>query len=133
MSAASSFQVSDQTGFASQAARSGFQHAGLQQPQHHPHQQPHGLSGERLARTGGGNKGRIREVWRHNFEEEMAVLMDLAEDYPYIAMVGLDLGLLCDTDLLTTYLSRIPNFPESLGDRWETFGGRATITTSVFA
>ncbi|KAI0105488.1 CAF1-domain-containing protein [Nemania sp. FL0031] len=87
ISAASSFQVGDQTGFASQAARTGFQHAAaLQQQQQHPHQQSHGQPSERAARTGGGAKGRIREVWRHNFEEEMAVLMELAEDFPYIAM-----------------------------------------------
>lgn len=90
MSAASSFQVGDQTGFASQAARTGFQHAAaLQQQQQHPHAQSHGQPNERAARAGAGGKGRIREVWRHNFEEEMAVLMDLAEDFPYIAMVGL--------------------------------------------
>lgn len=88
MNAASSFQVGDQTGFASQAARTGFQHAAAlqQQQQQHHHQQSHGQPGERGARAGGGAKGRIREVWRHNFEEEMVVLMDLAEDFPYIAM-----------------------------------------------
>ncbi|KAI1173754.1 CAF1-domain-containing protein [Nemania sp. FL0916] len=89
MGAASSFQVSDQTGFASQAARTGFQHAAAlqqQQQQQHPHPQSHGQPNERGARTSGGSKGRIREVWRHNFEEEMATLMELAEDFPYIAM-----------------------------------------------
>jgi CCR4-NOT transcription complex subunit 7/8 len=115
MGAASSFQVGDQTGFASQAARTGFQHAAaLQQQQHHTHQQSHGQQGERIVRAGGGGgKSRIREVWKHNFEEEMAVLMDLAEDYPYIAMVGLNLGLLCSMDLLTIRQSRTPNFLES--------------------
>ncbi|KAI0856593.1 CAF1-domain-containing protein [Xylaria cubensis] len=88
MGAASGFPVSDQTGFASQAARTGFQHAAAlqqQQQQHNPHQQSHGQPGERTSRAGGA-KGRIREVWRHNFEEEMASLMDLAEEFPYIAM-----------------------------------------------
>jgi len=33
-----------------------------------------------------GNRGRIREVWKHNLEEEMAVLRDLVDKYPYIAM-----------------------------------------------
>lgn len=33
------------------------------------------------------NKGRIREVWKHNLHEEMAVLRDLVDKYPYIAMV----------------------------------------------
>ncbi|KAF3354081.1 hypothetical protein VdG1_00338 [Verticillium dahliae VDG1] len=35
---------------------------------------------------GGHNKGRIREVWKHNLHEEMAVLRDLVDKYPYIAM-----------------------------------------------
>ncbi|KAI0013631.1 ribonuclease H-like domain-containing protein [Xylariaceae sp. FL0662B] len=85
--AAAGFGVGDQTGFASHAARSGFQHAAqLQQAQQHPHQQPHNISGERSTRPAGGPKGRIRDVWKHNFEEEMAVLMDLVDDFPYIAM-----------------------------------------------
>ncbi|KAI0527917.1 CAF1-domain-containing protein [Xylaria bambusicola] len=89
--AASSFQVGEQTGFASQAARAGFQQATAlqqqqQQQQQHPHQQSHNQPGDRAARAAGGAKGRIRDVWRHNFEEEMILLMDLAEDYPYIAM-----------------------------------------------
>jgi CCR4-NOT transcription complex subunit 7/8 len=110
--AASGFQIGEQTGFASQAARSGFQHAAaLQQQQtHQQHQQSHGQAGDRVARTGGGGKGRIREVWRHNFEEEMALLMDLAEDYPYIAMVGSSLGFSHDMNILTTGQSRTPNF-----------------------
>ncbi len=134
MGAGSSFQVGDQTGFASQAARTGFQHAAaLQQQQQHPHQQSHGQPGERAARTGGGGKGRIREVWRHNFEEEMVVLMGLAETFPYIAMVGLNPGVLRDMHLLTNLASRIPNFLALLGDQWGISGGRVTITTSAFA
>ncbi|KAI1335536.1 CAF1-domain-containing protein [Xylariaceae sp. FL0016] len=88
INAGGGFGVGDQTGFASQAARSGFQHAAqLQhQQQQHPHQQSHNIHGERSARLGGGAKGRIREVWKHNFEEEMATLMELVEDYPYVAM-----------------------------------------------
>jgi CCR4-NOT transcription complex subunit 7/8 len=35
------------------------------------------------------NKGRIREVWKHNLHEEMAVLRELVDKYPYIAMVRL--------------------------------------------
>ncbi|KAI1448448.1 CAF1-domain-containing protein [Annulohypoxylon stygium] len=84
--AGAGFGVGDQTGFASHAARSGFQHAAqLQQQQGHPHQQAHGMGGERQARAGGG-KLRIREVWKHNFEEEMGTLMDLIDDFPYVAM-----------------------------------------------
>ncbi|KAL7626743.1 CCR4-NOT core DEDD RNase subunit [Parahypoxylon ruwenzoriense] len=92
---AAGFGVGDQTGFASHAARSGFQHAAqLQQQQQHPHQQSHSMSGERQIRIGGGggggggppSKARIREVWKHNFEEEMTALMDLVDDFPYVAM-----------------------------------------------
>ncbi|KAI2615460.1 CAF1-domain-containing protein [Hypoxylon sp. NC1633] len=76
----------DQTGFASHAARSGFQHAAqLQQQQQHPHQS-HGLGGDRQARPGGAGKTRIREVWKHNFAEEMSMLMDLVGQFPYVAM-----------------------------------------------
>ncbi|KAK1835179.1 ribonuclease H-like domain-containing protein [Podospora conica] len=32
------------------------------------------------------NKGRIREVWKHNLEEEMGNLRELIDKYPYIAM-----------------------------------------------
>lgn len=85
--AAAGFGVGDQTGFASHAARSGFQHAAQLQQQQHPHQQSHTLGGERPARTGGPGKARIRDVWKHNLEEEMALLRELVEEYPYIAMV----------------------------------------------
>ncbi|RYP18383.1 hypothetical protein DL765_003995 [Monosporascus sp. GIB2] len=86
MNAAAGFGVGDQTGFASHAARSGFQHAAQLQQQQHPHQQSHSLGGERPTRAGGPGKARIRDVWKHNLEEEMAMLRDLVEDYPYIAM-----------------------------------------------
>ncbi|KAI0480309.1 ribonuclease H-like domain-containing protein [Xylariaceae sp. FL0804] len=89
LNAGAGFGVGDQTGFASHAARSGFQHGAQlqqQQQQQHPHQPSHSLGGERPTRIGGGNKGRIRDVWKHNFDEEMGVLMDLVEDYPYVAM-----------------------------------------------
>ncbi|KXJ94315.1 CCR4-NOT transcription complex subunit 7 [Microdochium bolleyi] len=85
--AGAAFGVGDQTGFASHAARSSFQHgAQMQQQQQHLHQQSHSLGGERGPRNAGAGKARIREVWKHNLEEEMAALMDLVQDYPYIAM-----------------------------------------------
>lgn len=34
------------------------------------------------------NRGRIREVWKHNLQEEMATLRDLVDKYPLIAMVS---------------------------------------------
>lgn len=86
------------TGFGSQSARMGFAHgpgaaAALQQQQQQ--QQQHGgqvqhnsLMDHPTMRTQQSNKGRIREVWKHNLEEEMAVLRDIIDKYPYIAMVS---------------------------------------------
>jgi CCR4-NOT transcription complex subunit 7/8 len=76
--------------FGSQSARMGFAHgptAGLQQPQHGGQVQ-HGVLLEHPTMRAQPNKGRIREVWRHNLEEEMAVLRDIVDKYPYIAMVS---------------------------------------------
>ncbi|KAL2143854.1 hypothetical protein VTI28DRAFT_9923 [Corynascus sepedonium] len=102
--------VGADSGLASHAARLGFAHAGSlqqqqqsqqqalqqqqQQSQHtqhappvqHPqHAQPqgHGLV-EHATRA--AQKGRIREVWKHNLHEEFANLRDLVDRYPYIAM-----------------------------------------------
>ncbi|KAI6092441.1 CAF1-domain-containing protein [Hypoxylon rubiginosum] len=86
INAGAGFGVGDQTGFASHAARSGFQHAAQLQQQQHPHSQSHSMGSERQARTGSAAKTRIREVWKHNFEEEMTMLMNLLDDFPYIAM-----------------------------------------------
>jgi hypothetical protein len=36
---------------------------------------------------GSGHNSHIREVWAHNLEEEMDRIRDIAETYPYIAMV----------------------------------------------
>lgn len=76
------------TGFGSQSARMGFAHgpAGLQQPQH-AQQVQHSMLIEQPTLRSQPNKGRIREVWKHNLHEEMAVLRDLVDKYPYIAMV----------------------------------------------
>lgn len=35
----------------------------------------------------GAVKTRIRDVWKHNLAQEMAVLRHLVEKYPYISMV----------------------------------------------
>ncbi|KAI9167489.1 CCR4-NOT transcription complex subunit [Paramyrothecium foliicola] len=77
------------TGFGSQSARMGFAHgpaaaAGLQ-PQHGGPVQ-HGVLMEHPTMRAQPNKGRIREVWKHNLHEEMAALRDLVDRYPYIAM-----------------------------------------------
>lgn len=76
------------SGFGSQSARMGFAHgpAGLQQPQHGGQMQHNALMDHQTTRVH-PNKSRIKEVWRHNLHEEMAVLRDLVDKYPYIAMV----------------------------------------------
>jgi CCR4-NOT transcription complex subunit 7/8 len=88
----------DNTGLASHAARMGFAQAGhiqqqQQQQQAHPQQQQGHVMG--VGDHPGRNqaKGRIREVWKHNLQEEMKVLMDLVDEYPYIAMVRILLPL----------------------------------------
>jgi CCR4-NOT transcription complex subunit 7/8 len=67
------------TGLASQAAQMSFAGANLQQ-------QVHNGMGEPVSRAM-TNKGRIREVWKGNLHEEMAMLRYLVDKYPYIAMV----------------------------------------------
>lgn len=82
------FGVGADTGLGSHAARMGFAQATLHQPQQHGQAQ-HGFAADHGGGNvrGGHNKGRIREVWKHNLHEEMAVLRDLVDKYPYIAMV----------------------------------------------
>lgn len=79
--------------YGNQSARMGFAHGsgtgvGLQQPQHNQLQQNMFMEHHNMRQQ--PNKGRIREVWKHNLHEEMAVLRDLVEKYPYIAMVSGD-------------------------------------------
>jgi hypothetical protein len=38
---------------------------------------------------GSGQNSHIREVWAYNLEEEMDRIRDIADSYPYIAMVCL--------------------------------------------
>jgi CCR4-NOT transcription complex subunit 7/8 len=78
---------SDSGSIGSHAARIGFTHGANLQHQQHIQQQSHGTQGEHTPR--GQAKGRIREVWKHNLHEEMAILRDLVDKYPYIAMVGI--------------------------------------------
>ncbi|KAG6032792.1 hypothetical protein E4U41_007134 [Claviceps citrina] len=77
-----------ETGFGSQSARMGFAHGppALQQQPQHAAQVQHGMLMEHPTLRSQPNKGRIREVWKHNLHEEMAVLRDLVNKYPYIAM-----------------------------------------------
>jgi CCR4-NOT transcription complex subunit 7/8 len=66
-------------GAGSQAAQMGFAHgaAGLQHLQ-----QTHDMRG-----VHGEQAARIRQVWKHNLNEEMAILRVLIDKYPYISMV----------------------------------------------
>ncbi|KAL3476940.1 ribonuclease H-like domain-containing protein [Aspergillus californicus] len=72
------------TGLASHAAQMGFARgAQMQQQQlHQAHDGRFTLEGK----AGGGVKTRIRDVWKHNLAQEMAVLRQLVEKYPYISM-----------------------------------------------
>lgn len=75
-------------GFGSQSARMGFGHgpAGLQQPQHAGQLQHSMMMDPSMMRQPNSGRGRIREVWKHNLHEEMGVLRELIDKYPYIAM-----------------------------------------------
>ena len=52
----------------------------------------------------------IREVWAHNLEEEMDRIRDIADSYPYIAMVC---PLVCIHSSLTIFriLSSLASLP----------------------
>jgi CCR4-NOT transcription complex subunit 7/8 len=67
------------TGLASQAAQMSFAGASVHQ------QGQNGMSDPGVRNN--VNKGRIREVWKGNLEEEMANLRNLVYKYQYIAMV----------------------------------------------
>ncbi|TVY67500.1 Poly(A) ribonuclease pop2 [Lachnellula suecica] len=70
--------MSEGTGLGSRQAQMSFASASM-------HPQGHNGMGEPGAR-GQANKGRIRDVWKSNLHEEMAILRDLVQEYPYIAM-----------------------------------------------
>lgn len=50
----------------------------------------HGVLQNGMAEHGGRgiDKGRIRQVWNHNLEDEMKVLRAFIDFYPYISMVS---------------------------------------------
>jgi CCR4-NOT transcription complex subunit 7/8 len=76
------------TGLASHAAQMGFVRGAQMQQQQQLHQ---GQDGRLLLEGKTGSiKTRIRDVWKHNLGQEMAVLRRLVERYPYISMVGFD-------------------------------------------
>ncbi|KAH8430553.1 CCR4-NOT core DEDD family RNase subunit POP2 [Aspergillus melleus] len=71
------------TGLASHAAQMGFAR-GAQMQQQQLHQAHDGRLA--LETKAGGVKTRIRDVWKHNLPQEMAILRQLVEKYPYISM-----------------------------------------------
>jgi hypothetical protein len=68
-------------GLASVAAQQGFARGAAMQ-EHTAHQ----LEAASMDSKSGANS-RIRQVWRHNLEQEMAVLRQLIIKYPYVSMV----------------------------------------------
>jgi CCR4-NOT transcription complex subunit 7/8 len=68
------------SGLASHAAQMGFAHGAALQQQ--AANDVMSIAGQ--AKTG---HGRIREVWKHNLHEEMSILRELVDKYPYISMV----------------------------------------------
>lgn len=82
------------TGLGSHAAQMGFAHGAALQRQ----EANDGLGPGQPDWKGMG-KNRIRDVWRGNLAQEMAVLRNVVEKYPYISMVGS--VLLCPISSLT--------------------------------
>jgi hypothetical protein len=52
---------------------------------------------------GSGHNSHIREVWAHNLEEEMDRIRDIADSYPYIAMVS-------QSDIYSCYYSSLVGY-----------------------
>ena len=71
----------ERTGLGSRAAQMGFAHGAALQ------QQEANDAGIGMADARHYVKGRIRDVWRGNLAQEMAVLRGLVDKYPYISMV----------------------------------------------
>lgn len=124
--------VANGTGLASHAAQMGFVRGAQMQQQQQLHQTQDG----RLILDGKGNpiKTRIRDVWKHNLAQEMAVLRRLVERYPYISMVGvfLTIGFVFGFvfGIMSNLISpRIPSFLASWLDPWVLL--RPKLTTTI--
>lgn len=109
------------TGLASQGAMSAFAHGAVLQQQQQAREQV------RRGSTAGGSKnplkGRIRDVWRGNLAQEMQLLRNLVEKYPYISMVSLLANLLYNTLALVISprlkrMKRTQNSRALLRGRW---------------
>jgi len=69
-------------GLASEEAYRGFARGAAMQQQQQAHQAADAQMGMKS-----GMAARIREVWANNLEQEMAVLRQLIQKYPYVSMV----------------------------------------------
>jgi len=123
------------TGLASREAQEGFAHGAALQQQ---------AARDQMRRTSGvvskiQQKSRIRDVWRGNLAQEMQLLRELVEKYPYISMVGPFSDYVRDvfatanpTKSAQLIRTRIPNFPASLRDQWVPSPQEPTIITKLF-
>ena len=98
------------TGFGSHNARMSFAHAPnmTHPPQNQSqHEYVADQSGMRHVST---TQRRIRDVWCHNLEEEMALVRDMITRYPYVAMVSVAESHYIDSSRLTISLYRTLSF-----------------------
>lgn len=91
-------------GLGSHAAQAGFHQAGIQQQQQQVYEAS--LSGSGMPKR---EKTRIREVWKHNLAQEMALLRKLVDKYPYISMVCAPAERSRIVTKILTMSVRIPN------------------------
>lgn len=70
------------TGLGSHAAQMGFAHGAALQRQEANDGASQGMSDAKSIA-----KGKIRDVWRGNLAQEMAMLRSLVDKYPYISVV----------------------------------------------
>lgn len=115
------------TGLASHAAQMGFVR-GAQMQQQALHQAQDG----RLLLEGKANpiKTRIRDVWKHNLAQEMAVLRRLVERYPYISMVCITRYF--DDIYANMFPTRTPNSLVLSLDRWARSQQKQTTTIKPY-
>ena len=81
------------TGLASHAAQFSFAQAAAME-QHRSHEASSSMSAGTK-----GMGGRMREVWRTNLGQEMQLLRNLVERYPFISMVSLIIMLLGESEV----------------------------------
>lgn len=50
---------------------------------------PEGIKASGIFKSADGKSIEIREVWASNVEEEMEIIQEILEKYPYVAMVSI--------------------------------------------